>query len=508
MDRIRGRRFDNEPKLNLKKVFATVIAIAVFIMVIVSLVNLLKKDKKTNNIMSIPIKYFSIYEDGKYGVIDGTGKVIIKPSYDEMIIIPNKSKAVFVCVSDVDYSNNTFNTKVLNNKGQDILTNYNNISCIENSSNKEVWYEDNVLKFCENGLYGLIDFSGKVILPAEYTNIYALDGISKSIVVEKDGVKGIVNSTLGSVVLECKYNDISSISNETADNGYIVKLDQKYGVVSSTGKEVLACNYNEIKHVTGNNMFVVKDDEGWKIINNSLNVIKSDGFDDVKEINGDYITIDIGGKKGVINSSGIELIPAQYEDLEFACDNYFIAKNNGNYGIVSAENIVLVDFSYLSINFVNTANLFMAENTSNTTDLISRKSEIKLSHVIVSELNTEKSYMRIRKDGKYEYYNFNFELKKNTEILQNNTLFLVNKNGKYGYVNKNNELVVNYIYDDAMEQNEFGFCAVKQNGVWGVLGQDGTVVLKPSINLDDSLYIDFISTWHLYNDLSLKLYTK
>ena len=85
---------------------------------------------------------------------------------------------------------------------------------------------------------------------------------------------------------------------------------------------------------------------------------------------------------------------------------------------------------------------------------------------------------------------------------------MVSKDGKYGYTNKNGDLIVNYIYDDAKEQNEFGYCVVKQNGLWGVLAQDGTVKLKPSVNLDDSLYIDFISSWHLFNDTSVVLYTR
>ena len=47
MNRVRARRYDNEPKLNLKKVFATIIAIIVLIMVIVSVIKLLtKKDSK------------------------------------------------------------------------------------------------------------------------------------------------------------------------------------------------------------------------------------------------------------------------------------------------------------------------------------------------------------------------------------------------------------------------------------------------------------------------------
>jgi hypothetical protein len=506
MDRVRGRRFDDEPKLNLKKVFATIVAIIVFIMVIISIKNLFKKDNVTSE-MIVQTAYFTIYQDGKYGVIDNQGNIIIKPTYEEMIVIPNSSKPVFICTYDVDYNTGNYKTKVLNENGKTILENYSKVEAIENSDTTGIWYEDNILKYEKNGLYGLIDFNGNQIEACEYTNIYALSGVTKSIVVEKNDLKGIVNSSLGKIVVPCEYSDVSTLINGSADSGYIVCKDSQYGIVSGTGKVILECNYSEIKHVFGNNMYVVNDG-GLKIIDNALNIIKDSGFDDVKSIDGDNIIIEQDGKFGVITSTLEEKIPVQYEDLKFACDTYYIAKMNGLYGIISLDNTVCLDFKYNSISFLKTTNFYQAENSNYTTDIIDRDLDVKLSNVIISELNTEKSYMRVRIDGEYKYYNFNFEEKSNLDVLKNNTLFLVKKDGKYGYVNKNGDLIVNYIYDDAKEQNQYGYCVVKQNGLWGVLAQDGTVILKPSVNLDDSLYVEFISSWHLYKDTDLNIYVK
>ena len=131
-----------------------------------------------------------------------------------------------------------------------------------------------------------------------------------------------------------------------------------------------------------------------------------------------------------------------------------------------------------------------------------------LTDIIISELNTEIGYLRVRVNSEYKYYNFKFEEKTNKEILSTNTLFLVKENEKYGYENKNGERIVDCIYDDAKEQNEFGYCAVKKDGKWGALKSDGTVVVSPTRNLDEYLYIDFISDWNRYNDLRLNVYTK
>ena len=69
-------------------------------------------------------------------------------------------------------------------------------------------------------------------------------------------------------------------------------------------------------------------------------------------------------------------------------------------------------------------------------------------------------------------------------------------------------VIVDAKYDDAMEQNEYGYCAVKNDKGWGALKADGTVVVNPSINLDEYLVIDFINTYHRVNDLNLYVYTK
>ena len=86
-------------------------------------------------------------------------------------------------------------------------------------------------------------------------------------------------------------------------------------------------------------------------------------------------------------------------------------------------------------------------------------------------------------------------------------MFLSKKNGKYGYVNRDGVVIVDYIYDDATEQNEYGYVAVKQNGVWGALDQNGNVVVTPSYKLEQNTVISFIGKWHLAPDLNANYYT-
>ena len=90
--------------------------------------------------------------------------------------------------------------------------------------------------------------------------------------------------------------------------------------------------------------------------------------------------------------------------------------------------------------------------------------------------------------------------------MEDNTLFLSKKDGKYGFVDKKGNVVVDYIYDDATEQNEYGFVAVKKDGKWGAIDKDGKVVVEPIYNLENNLKIDFIGRWHLGEDINMNYY--
>ena len=75
----KGKRYD-EPKLNLKKVFGTIITILVIIMIIVTINKILSKE--ADKIRLEKSKYFPTYVDGKWGVIDQYGNVVVDPKYN------------------------------------------------------------------------------------------------------------------------------------------------------------------------------------------------------------------------------------------------------------------------------------------------------------------------------------------------------------------------------------------------------------------------------------------
>lgn len=114
-----GKRYDEEPKLNKKKVFSVILGIVVIIMFGLTLSKLLQDgDKFKEKANEEAPKYFSVYTNDKWGVINQKGQYVINPTYTEMIIIPDEDVASFQCVYDVNYQDGTYKTKIINQNGE------------------------------------------------------------------------------------------------------------------------------------------------------------------------------------------------------------------------------------------------------------------------------------------------------------------------------------------------------------------------------------------------------
>ena len=497
----RGKRYETEGKLNYQKVFAVIIAIAVIIMFIFIIKNVLKERKKITK----DYEYFALYAQNKWGVINQDGDEGIQPSYQEMIIIPDKTKDVFLCIYNINEETGTYQTKAINSKNEEILTGYDQIEILDNmDKNNNVWYEENVLKVEKNGKYGLIDLLGKELLPVEYDEITVLDGIENSILIKKDDKIGLVNDA-GSIIIECNYKEIKNIGN-TYKDGYITIDEQgKYGVVSATKKQILENKYEEIEQKALKEYYLIKEDGKEKLINSKGEVIIENGFDEIKSATTNGIIFTKNNLYGEMDTSGEIILETIYQDLKEANDGIYIAKQNDKYGIIDNMGNIQIPYEYQGITYNEKAKLFFAEDAEYKTSIIDSQYNIKTTGIL-TEVNTDDEYIRMRIDDEYKYYNLKGEEISNIKALKDNTIFLSKKDGKYGYIDKKGNAVTEFIYDDATEQNKYGYSAVKKDGLWGSIDKNGKEVIEPKYNLEDNLKIDFIGKWHLGEDLNMNYY--
>ena len=244
----KAKRRTKESKINVKNIIIGLI----LILAVYGLIQLVTKNTSVYDVEKIEdYKYFVLKQNGKYGVIDAKGNIIIESKYTDLII-PNPSKDIFVCKEDGK-------SKVINSKNKELYTKYENIEAIElKNIASDLMYEKSILKFQKNGKYGLVDFNGKEVLAANYTSIEALPYREGTVLIKKDDKCGVANMK-GAEIIKCEYDKIA-IDNYYTDtdkykySGYIVgnktQDGYRYGYINCKGKKLLNNEYNEITRIT------------------------------------------------------------------------------------------------------------------------------------------------------------------------------------------------------------------------------------------------------------------
>ena len=499
----KGKRYNEEEKLNVKKVFAVIIAIIVLVMVGFMLKNILSKAKNTKPVEAV--NYYALYQDAKWGIIGTNGETVINPMYQEIPIVIDKSKDVFLFTYDINEEDGTYKTKAVNKNNEQLFTNYNKVEALENYDSAEnVWYEKNVLKVEKDGKWGLIDTDGKEISEIIYDNIKTLKGIQNSIIVEKEGKYGLLNCN-GVKILDTNYSEILNFGDDYI-NGYITKnQDGKFGIVNVSGEQVLENNYEEIYNIYSDKYFVIGENGNQQLINKDKEKVLTENFDEIKQITSTGVIYVKDGKYGFMDFEGNIIIEASYDVLNEINTGIFLTQKDGKAGLIDKDKNEKVAFNFKNIYYNQKAGIYIAENEDLTQTLIDSNFQTKVVGIL-SELNTDKGYMKIKVDDSYKYYNFRFEEKDIKDIYVNNKIFVSKKDGKYGFIDTKENVVVDYIYDDATELNEYGFAAIKKDGLWGAIDKEGNIVIDPKYNLDENLKIDFIGKWHLGVDLNMNYY--
>ena len=454
--------------------------------------------------------YFVSYKDNKWGVINARGEDVISPSYQEMIIIPNSKEDVFLCTYDVNYDTGEYKTMALNSQNEEILTEYDKIEALQNyDENNNIWYDTNALKVQKDGKYGLIDFQGQEILTCEYDIITPMAGVENAIEIQKEEKYGLVDSK-GNTILNTDYASIEPLDTKNTSNYIIQTTEGKYGIASYSDSLVLDAIYDGVEQIHANNMYVVIKEGKQVIVNDQGEEILNGDYDEIQDIlktTNQGIIYQKDGTYGVMDFSGEQIVPNTYDSLQEAKEGIFIAEQNGKYGIIDQQNVIQVDFKYLSIYYNEQADIYVAENENFSNELLDSTYQVKLTGIL-TDLNTQRGYIEISQNDEYKYYDLKFAEKDIKDVYPQNTLYLSKKDGKYGFVDKDGNVVVDYIYDDATNQNDYGYSAIKKDGKWGSIDNKGNVVVEPTYNLDDYLKIDFIGSWHYGKDINMNYYNQ
>ena len=396
-----------------------IIAILIIVGIVVFVINTQKHKKITPTEVS-NYNYFVTEIDGKYGVIDKTGKTIIEPQY-EYIQIPNPEKPIFVCLYDYNVETREYNSKVLNESGKEILTQYSKVQAIPNNNTSiNNSYQTNILKYKDNDKFGLISVDGKKITNAIYENIETLEYKDGMLKIKKDDKYGVIDIS-GNEIIKPEYNSIIADgyydqNSKYEKAGYIINIrtdeGYRYGYINCKGKQTLDTMYTNIKRLTD-----IKDDSNVYLItykNGQAGLLKN-GQNEYEDIEYDstsqMLSLQKNAKQGLYDLSGNMVLPIQYEELTFA-GKYINAKKDNKLLVFDLAGVLQNDDSYKNVISVDDGKYSITTNRSNYYGVIDSNKAVVI-------------------ENKYSYIEYAFD-----------NYFIVSQNGKSGVINTNSNVAI------------------------------------------------------------------
>lgn len=513
-----------------KKIIISIIAIVVIAIIVIGGI-FLKNILEEYNIEEVnQFSYFTLYQNQKYGVIDTKGNIIVEAKYDK-VAIPNPSKPVFICYYDYNSQEDSYSTKVYNEKNEEIFSQYEQVlPLMFQDSTAKVPYEKSVLKYKENGKYGIMDFEGKKITKAQYTSIESLLYKEGYLIVGENDKYGIINGK-GKRIVKSQYDTITADGYYKEDSkykyaGFIVsaktETGYQYGYINFKGKMILEAEYNEVDRVTeiydDENAYLVAFKNGQAGLLKNKKYILQHQYEDIEyNKNNKLFTVQKASRQGIVDLEGKQIIETEYDNIFISQDliiaekdgesytfdingnkqdsevnnelikteneNYFISiEDNEKYGVLNKNNEKIIDNNYQYIEYVF-GDLFIATKNGKSGVIdATGNTKINLEYDVVQRLENTNIIQAIKiKENVTKLYNKNLEevsFLKNAVVYNKNNYIKVVSDTDMQYLDKEGNIISS---KEILEQNDI--YALKKDEKWGFVDKEGNIIIEPKYDM-------------------------
>jgi hypothetical protein len=507
------------------------------------------------------------YTPSTYGLVDLTGKMVLKAIYDDysysygetsLIILKKGSNYVALDANLAPVFNKDFSyVESLGDLYKVQLGGVDNgygtpdggVFGLYDKNGKEiipVQYEDitqigyestNGYIIKRNGKYGICSANGKVLMEPQYSEMNCegdLCIVSRFIEQSEQTKMGLINHSSLKEIVPTVYEHIESLSFE---GDYLIKSNNKFGLISKTGQVILPANYNFLKATD------LYDNDEWILANAYGEVTQSYYGSDVT-----------GGNWGVINKKGDTILPFKFKEISFENDSivnlldydgkaylmnmatqriltnseanylskiqydyenpiFMMGKDvtrgeygdatGGTYGLVTSKGEELVSFNYSEIKLES--DYFIANSIDfNGYDLLNKKGEVLIQRATTIDPLSDSVFL-VQINGKASLYNVNtgkYSLTSNytdfaTPEYYNNwgsvSIGIKNASDKWGILNKQGEIIIEPQYCDVISSSDAYIIVAKCGAVgaafkYGVIDLMNTIVIPFEYDSIVSLY--------------------
>lgn len=245
-----------------------------------------------------------VEQEGKWSLVDSSGKVLTAKSYDEVgPWVERKAKVVF------------------------------------------------------EGKTGFVDRTGKEIVATVFEEVrnFSKNGLAGVRLYEKWGFI----DTLNQMVVSPKYGDIKM----WADGVIPVKSEEKWGLMNAAGKEVVPFLYENMTCSNGKGIVIVQRNNRWGVIDITGRQLIPVKYDQMGLWSDGMVFVFQGGKQGIVNSQGREVVAPVYDRLSnMGVKQLIVAQKDGKCGLINYSGIVTVAFKYDRIQKVSKELMIVSQN--------------------------------------------------------------------------------------------------------------------------------------------------
>ena len=188
-------------------------------------------------------------------------------------------------------------------------------------------------------VYGLTDLENNILIPIQYKSIYPLGTLRYA--VENEAGKIALYSKDGTPITNFQIDSISQFRDSKA----IIYEDLNQGLIDRDGVIILKSIYRSIV-INAENKVIVQLPHEWFFINEKNEITNRFSADVLIPINEKLFIIKISEKYGIIDNELKLLCPVRYDQLIPLDDDLFLARLSSKMGVVKSNNTLAIPFVY------------------------------------------------------------------------------------------------------------------------------------------------------------------
>lgn len=268
--------------------------------------------------------YAVVQNKGKSGLVDSRGKFVFQPTFDDIRVI---SKDIFGIEKNGVWH-------IMDKFGRTILKDYDDVKL----------FNDHLITFYKKGWCGLVDMRGNILVPPNFHSIH-LDEKHQLFVTKKAGKLGLYSKN-GQKICGAIYSDLK-ILNSTY---FLVKSKYKWGLIDHLGKTLLPEHYSNYKKGTFGFLLMYKQGRCFLYSMKEKRFIHQEPYQNFFPLNEDLIVFQKFLKMGVIHRNGTIVIPPSFHEISIFSDDNFRVRIKNKWGIINHENELLspIIYDYIS----------------------------------------------------------------------------------------------------------------------------------------------------------------